>query len=76
MTPAQKYLNSLTPEILQDVQRTKKILCDRRNEETNTRRQIYEIEPDKIYLYIEMQNGEIKRTTTTQNALTLFLNHF
>lgn len=63
-------------ESINNVERTCKLYCERRNEEKNARIQIYEVEEFKEYLLIYKQNGMILKTVVCQNPLTLILNHY
>ena len=64
----------LTESEIINIERTAKVWQDTRNEKTNSRRTIYEIQEHKKYVCIIKQNGEYMRYITAQNPLSILLN--
>jgi hypothetical protein len=58
---------------LQNIERACKIFTDLRNEQTNTRTTIYEVEQFIKYVCIIKQGGEYKRYLIAQNPLAILL---
>jgi hypothetical protein len=63
----------LTESQIINIERTAKVWKDTRNEKTNSRRTIYEIQEHEKYICIIKQDGEYKRYITGQNPLSILL---
>jgi len=68
------FLKSLTPESIKVIERENKIDFDTRNQELNTRLQIYEIKEFKLYLGIVKHNGQIIKKIASGTQLWMILN--
>ena len=69
------FVNSLTKESINVIERECKCEFNVRNEELNTRLQIYEIKEFSLYLGIVKHNGQVIKTIGSQNPLFMILNY-
>jgi len=67
------FMGTINPEVINTIEREKLIYIDHRNESTNTRFKVYEVEEDNIYLLVVRRNGELLKVNAAQNPLTLML---
>lgn len=66
----------MTIQQINEIERTCKQVRDLRNDTTNERKTIYELEHFVKYVLIHKRNGLVIGVSSAQNAIILVLRHF